>query len=536
MARRTGGRPLYAVTMALFEEEGMFVSLQPSNSQARQRRGVDSQPPPPPLNQNNEPNPPSHNQDDWLLDRATTSAYLNACETTYRAANPYHNNTHAADVTQTAAVLLRAFCGAAERPVPKSERFCVLLASAVHDLGHPGVNNDFLVRTRHRLAGLYNDRSVNENYHCATAFHLAHSVVGGGGGGGGGSAAAAAGGKAGGAGASSPSSSPSMQRPLTDLIGAPPTLQRSGADDGLGGPAALLPAHGKKQQQQQQAGGGRAQAAAATAAAANTAASEPPPPAAAVVGDGGIFSRFPLDEYARARALIVGMVLSTDMAVHFELLTSFRAAAEREGGRAPGSWADRSLAYQLLVHLADLANPSRPFPLALKWAESVVTEFLAQGDAEARSGVGVSAMCDREKISMPRAQLNFVSIFMRPTLDALAPAVPAFASAARPCLEDTVAKWEWLESAGVRLPRGDHAYPPLPGELEASRPWETRAAAAAAATGENQGQEEGEEQGGGALGAGGVDGVAVASSSKAAAGGGSGEKAACASPAPANGA
>jgi hypothetical protein len=455
VARRTGGRPLYAVTMALFEEEGLFVSpslfVRPRSSSLCARRPTCWTHRPPPKKKKTRPRTTKTKQDDWLLDRPTVSAYLDACETTYRAANPYHNNTHAADVTQTAAVLLRAFCSAAERPVPKMERFCVLLASAVHDLGHPGVNNDFLVRTRHRLAGLYNDRSVNEHYHCATAFHLAHSVVattGAAAGAGAGGGAERGNGNGGGGG--------------NGGTGAPPTLQRAAADDGLGGPAALLPPHAS--------GGSGRNAPPQAAAAAATAATEAGP----VVGDGGIFSRFSLEDYARARALVVAMVLSTDMGVHFDLLANFRAAVEREGGRPPGAWADRSLAYQLLVHLADLANPSRPFPLALKWAENVVAEFLAQGDAEAASGVAVSAMCDRERVSMPRAQLNFVSVFMRPTLDALSPAVPDFASAARPCLDDTVAKWEWLEGAGVRLPREDHVYPSLPAEMEASRPWEQK--------------------------------------------------------------
>jgi hypothetical protein len=412
-----------------------------------------------------------------------------------------------------------------------------LLASAVHDLGHPGVNNDFLVRTRHRLAALYNDRSVNEHYHCATAFHLAHSVVppppppaggGGGGGGGGGAAGNGVGGKAAAVAARPPAAAAAApaaarrggddddyrgaQRPLTDLIGAPPTLQRSAADDGQGGPAALLPAHRRQR---------------------------PPPAAAApaaVVGDGGIFSRFPLDEYSRARQLIVGMVLSTDMAVHFDLLASFRAAREREGAIAEGGeggagagaampsppplpppppycWRDpahRALAFQMLVHLSDLANPSRPFPLALKWAERVVTEFLAQGEAELQSGVSVSAMCDVAKVSMPRAQLNFASVFLRPTLDAAADAVPGWARLARRCLDDTVRKWEWLESSGgVRLPRAPGvggAYPALPPELEASRPWlgeEGDGAAAAAA-------------------ADAVDGVACAAKASANGGGGGG--------------
>ena len=42
----------------------------------------------------------------------------------------------------------------------------------VHDTDHPGVMNPFLIATRHPLAVLYNERSVLENHHCATAIAL----------------------------------------------------------------------------------------------------------------------------------------------------------------------------------------------------------------------------------------------------------------------------------------------------------------------------------------------------------------------------
>jgi len=44
----------------------------------------------------------------------------------------------------------------------------VLLISAMgHDVGHPGVNNMFLVRVKATVAQLYNDHSVLESFHCA---------------------------------------------------------------------------------------------------------------------------------------------------------------------------------------------------------------------------------------------------------------------------------------------------------------------------------------------------------------------------------
>lgn len=43
----------------------------------------------------------------------------------------------------------------------------LLIAAIGHDVGHPGVNNGFLVLVKAPLAQLYNDRSVLESFHCA---------------------------------------------------------------------------------------------------------------------------------------------------------------------------------------------------------------------------------------------------------------------------------------------------------------------------------------------------------------------------------
>jgi 3',5'-cyclic-nucleotide phosphodiesterase len=43
----------------------------------------------------------------------------------------------------------------------------LLITAIGHDVGHPGVNNAFLVSLNAPLAQLYNDRSVLESFHCA---------------------------------------------------------------------------------------------------------------------------------------------------------------------------------------------------------------------------------------------------------------------------------------------------------------------------------------------------------------------------------
>ena len=48
----------------------------------------------------------------------------------------------------------------------------LLLAAAMHDHGHPGVTNAYLVHAQEELAVLYNDASVLEMHHLASSWRL----------------------------------------------------------------------------------------------------------------------------------------------------------------------------------------------------------------------------------------------------------------------------------------------------------------------------------------------------------------------------
>lgn len=47
-----------------------------------------------------------------------------------------------------------------------------IFASAIHDVDHPGLTNQYLINTSSELALMYNDESVLENHHLAVAFKL----------------------------------------------------------------------------------------------------------------------------------------------------------------------------------------------------------------------------------------------------------------------------------------------------------------------------------------------------------------------------
>ena len=50
------------------------------------------------------------------------------------------------------------------------EIFSAVVGAFVHDVGHTGVNNNFLVQTGSQLALRFNDQSPLENMHVAIAF------------------------------------------------------------------------------------------------------------------------------------------------------------------------------------------------------------------------------------------------------------------------------------------------------------------------------------------------------------------------------
>ncbi len=118
----------------------------------------------------------------WLMRRAgltkrfslpeiKLARYLRAVEEGYPEANPYHNRRHGASVLHVMHVIVTQGCMAGGYVDELTQLGCYL-AAIVHDLGHLGVNNDFLVNSRHRLALLYNDRSPMENHHASAACTL----------------------------------------------------------------------------------------------------------------------------------------------------------------------------------------------------------------------------------------------------------------------------------------------------------------------------------------------------------------------------
>ncbi|XP_057326238.1 dual specificity calcium/calmodulin-dependent 3',5'-cyclic nucleotide phosphodiesterase 1-like isoform X2 [Microplitis mediator] len=84
--------------------------------------------------------------------------------------NPYHNNLHATDVTQTMHHILCTI--GLMSWLTELEIFAALIAAIIHDYEHTGTTNNFHVMAGSDTALLYNDRAVLENHHVSATFRL----------------------------------------------------------------------------------------------------------------------------------------------------------------------------------------------------------------------------------------------------------------------------------------------------------------------------------------------------------------------------
>ncbi|KAA6427408.1 MAG: hypothetical protein FRX49_02072 [Trebouxia sp. A1-2] len=104
------------------------------------------------------------------MDPVKLATFVRVIEKGYDPQNPYHNSTHVASVVQMTHLLLHQ--GGVAKVMTDSQICSTYYAALIHDFEHLGVNNDYLIKTFHPLAVMYNDISPLENHHVAAAVRV----------------------------------------------------------------------------------------------------------------------------------------------------------------------------------------------------------------------------------------------------------------------------------------------------------------------------------------------------------------------------
>ena len=111
-------------------------------------------------------------KDDKIINVNKLDNFLNTVSSQYLMTTLYHNNMHGADVTQT--ICLFFLNSNAEKMFETTvlDLLSIFIAALGHDIGHPGLTNNFQINASTELAITYNDSSCLENFHCCKLFSI----------------------------------------------------------------------------------------------------------------------------------------------------------------------------------------------------------------------------------------------------------------------------------------------------------------------------------------------------------------------------
>ncbi|XP_062288206.1 dual specificity calcium/calmodulin-dependent 3',5'-cyclic nucleotide phosphodiesterase 1A [Scomber scombrus] len=119
------------------------------------------------------------------------------------------------------------------------------------------------------------------------------------------------------------------------------------------------------------------------------------------------------DDWRELRALVIEMVMSTDMSCHFQQIKTMRNTLTQTHG------IDKVKVLSLMLHAADISHPAKAWPLHYRWTHSLMEEFFRQGDKEVELGLPFSPLCDRKATMIAQSQIGFIDFIVEPTFSVL---------------------------------------------------------------------------------------------------------------------
>ena len=140
-----------------------------------------------------------------------------------------------------------------------------------------------------------------------------------------------------------------------------------------------------------------------------------------------IFSGMNSEKYKEMRKEMISCVLSTDMAKHSSAIEFMEKIINNQNNvnNINDKKQEKEINQEylhLLIHSADISNPTKSFNIYWKWAEVVVEEFFRQGDKEKECGI--KCTFDRETTTIYQNQLGFINYIEIPFYTLFSKAFP----------------------------------------------------------------------------------------------------------------
>jgi len=175
-----------------------------------------------------------------------------------------------------------------------------------------------------------------------------------------------------------------------------------------------------------------------------------------------IFKPLNDEDYRTVRALMIELVLATDLSKHFDVVKQLNDLCAVQGAKAweaeqgpddtepwtsSFSKVDLGFVMKIAIKFADLGHVYKSNALHLQWTQRVTDEFFALGDYERANGMQISPMCDRERdTNLARSQMGFFRFVCVPFYSAIADLIDVnmhcFVQ-----LQDNYRAWKWLKKS-----------------------------------------------------------------------------------------
>lgn len=133
-----------------------------------------------------------------------------------------------------------------------------------------------------------------------------------------------------------------------------------------------------------------------------------------------IFKNMSHAEFLQFRKAVITLILATDMAQHFTLVSRFRTRRNAESFSLT-DFEDRWSALRICMKSADLAHAFVEWDKHLDWSYRICEEFYEQGDLEVKLHRPVSPLCNRSEMKdYAKSQSGFLNFVVAPLSSELA--------------------------------------------------------------------------------------------------------------------
>ena len=110
--------------------------------------------------------------DSKIISTRKLNSFLYTVSNNYKETTLYHNSLHGADVTQSLCIFFLNTNAEEICETSVLDLLGMIISAMGHDLGHPGLNNNFHINACTELGITYNDASCLENYHSSFLFRI----------------------------------------------------------------------------------------------------------------------------------------------------------------------------------------------------------------------------------------------------------------------------------------------------------------------------------------------------------------------------